>query len=99
MTYGLVFCGNSYHGNTVFKLQKEIIRIMVGIRDRVLQKIKNITTTVSVYISTLIVFTNRQHFKINYDIHNTRINIRNNLDLHYPVSFVSLPEGFTLYWD
>jgi hypothetical protein len=34
MTYGLVFCGNSYHRNTVFKLQKRIIRIMVGIRDR-----------------------------------------------------------------
>jgi hypothetical protein len=34
---------------------------------------------------------NRQHFKINSDTHN--INTRNNLDLHCPVSFVSLPEG------
>jgi hypothetical protein len=34
MTYRLVFWGNSYHKNTVFKLQKRIIRIMVGIRDR-----------------------------------------------------------------
>jgi hypothetical protein len=34
MTYGLVLWGNSYHSNTVFKLQKRIIRIMVGIRDR-----------------------------------------------------------------
>jgi hypothetical protein len=25
MTYGLVFWGNSYHSNTVFKLQKKII--------------------------------------------------------------------------
>jgi hypothetical protein len=33
MTYGLVFWGNSYHSNTVFKLQKRIIRIMVGIRE------------------------------------------------------------------
>jgi hypothetical protein len=33
MTYGLVFWGNSYHSNTVFKLQKRIIRIMVRIRD------------------------------------------------------------------
>jgi hypothetical protein len=33
MTYGLVFCGNSYHSNTVFKLQKRIIRIMVGITE------------------------------------------------------------------
>jgi hypothetical protein len=29
----LVFWGNSYHSNTVFKLQKRIIRIMVRIRD------------------------------------------------------------------
>jgi hypothetical protein len=28
MTYGLVFWGNSYHSNTVFKLQKIIIRIL-----------------------------------------------------------------------
>jgi hypothetical protein len=34
MTYGLVFWGNSYHSDTVFKLQKRIIRIMVGLRYR-----------------------------------------------------------------
>jgi hypothetical protein len=34
MTYRLVFWGNSYHSNTVIKLQKRIIRIVVGIRDR-----------------------------------------------------------------
>jgi hypothetical protein len=33
MSYGLVFWGNSYHSNTVFKLQKKIIRILMGIRD------------------------------------------------------------------
>jgi hypothetical protein len=34
MTYGLVFWGNSYHSSTLFKLQKRIIKIMVGIRDK-----------------------------------------------------------------
>jgi hypothetical protein len=34
MTYGLAFWGNSHYSNSVFKLQKRIIRIMVGIRDR-----------------------------------------------------------------
>jgi hypothetical protein len=34
MSYGLVFWGNSYHSNTILKLQKKIIRIMMGIRDR-----------------------------------------------------------------
>jgi hypothetical protein len=34
MTNGLVFWANSYPSNTVFKLQKRIIRIMVDIRGR-----------------------------------------------------------------
>jgi hypothetical protein len=34
------------------------------------------------------VINNRQHFKINSDIHN--INTRNNLDLHYPQSHLSV---------
>jgi hypothetical protein len=34
------------------------------------------------------VITNRQNFKINSDIHN--INSRNNLDLHYPQSHLSV---------
>jgi hypothetical protein len=34
MSCGLIFWGNSYHSNKVFKLEKRIIRIMVGIRDR-----------------------------------------------------------------
>jgi hypothetical protein len=34
------------------------------------------------------VINNRQHFKINSDIHN--INIRNNLDLYYPLSHLSV---------
>jgi hypothetical protein len=33
MTYGLAFWGNFYHSNTVFKLQKRIIRIMVWFID------------------------------------------------------------------
>jgi hypothetical protein len=59
MTYGLVLGGNSYHGNTVLKLQKKIIRIMVGITGRVmqriLQEIKNTATAVLIYIPTLII--------------------------------------------
>jgi hypothetical protein len=39
MTYGLVFWGNYYNSKRVFKLQKRIIRIMVGIRDSHAEKI------------------------------------------------------------
>jgi hypothetical protein len=56
---------------------------------RIFQEIKNTATTVSIYILTLsLVINNRQHFKINSDIHN--INTRNNLDLHYPQSHMSV---------
>jgi len=34
MTYGLIFWGNSYYSNIIFRLQKRIIRIIVGIRGR-----------------------------------------------------------------
>ena len=34
MTYGIIFWGNSYYSNAIFKLQKRIIRIIVGLRSR-----------------------------------------------------------------
>jgi hypothetical protein len=93
MSYGLVFWGNSYHHNTVFTLHKRIIRIMVGIRGResyreYFRKLKLLPLQ-SQYIYLLLSFViNRQHFKMNSDIHN--INTKNNLDLHYPQSHLSV---------
>ena len=34
MTYGLLFWGNSSHSMEVYRLQKKIIRIMMGARSR-----------------------------------------------------------------
>jgi hypothetical protein len=34
MTYGLIFWGNSSHSGNIFKLQKRIIRIIMGARPR-----------------------------------------------------------------
>ena len=34
MTYGLIFWGNSHHSNIIFRLQKRIVRIILGIRGR-----------------------------------------------------------------
>jgi hypothetical protein len=80
MTYGLVFWDNFYHSSTVFKLQKRIIRIMVGIRDREscrehFRKLKVLPLQPQyTYLLLLLVINNRQRFKINSDIHsiNTR---------------------------
>jgi hypothetical protein len=94
MSYGLVFWGSSYHSNTVFKLKKRIIRIMVGIRDResCREYLRNliILPLQSQYIYALLLFVidNRQHFRLNSDIHN--INTRNNLHFHYPQACLSV---------
>jgi hypothetical protein len=101
MSYGLVFWGNSYHSNTVFKLQNRIFRIMVGIRDRescreYYRKLKILTLQSHyIYLLSLFVINNRQHFKINSDIH--IINTRNNLDLHYPQSHLLVYQKDTHY--
>jgi hypothetical protein len=70
MTYGLVFWDKPYHSNTVLKLQKRIIRIMVGIRDRescreYFRKLKILPLQSQyVYLLLLFVINTRQHFKI-----------------------------------
>jgi hypothetical protein len=94
MNYRLIFWGNSYNSNTIFKLRKRIIKIMVGIRDRescreYFRKLKILPLQSQyIYLLLLFVINNRQHFKINSDIHD--INTRNNLDLHYPQSHLSV---------
>jgi hypothetical protein len=69
MTYGLIFCGNSYYSNTTFRLQKRTIRIIVGIRDRDtcrehLRKLK-ILPLQSQYILSLSLFVinNKNHLR------------------------------------
>jgi hypothetical protein len=94
MTYGIVFWGSSHHSNTVFKLQKGIIRIMVRISERescreYFRKLKILPLQSQyIYLLVLFVINNRQHFKMNSDIH--KINTRNNLGLHYPQSHLTV---------
>jgi hypothetical protein len=90
----LIIQQHSYHSNAVFKLQKRIIRIMVGIRDRescrdYFRKLKILPLQSQyIYLLLLFVINDRQHFKINSHIHN--INAKINLDLHYPLSHLSV---------
>jgi len=34
MTYGLIFWGNSHCSNTIFRMQKRAIRVIMGLRSR-----------------------------------------------------------------
>jgi hypothetical protein len=99
MTYGLIFWGNSHYSNIIFRLQKRMIRIVVGIRGRDscrehIKKLK-ILPLQSQYILSLLLFVvdNGDYFKVNSEIHN--INTRNKSNL--PISNLSVYQKGTYY--
>ena len=101
MTYGLIFWGNSHHSNIIFRLQKRIIGIIVGIkgRDSCREHFKNLKLLPlqSQYIDSLLLFVmdNGDYFKVNSEIHN--INTRNKSNLHLPISNLSICQKGTYY--
>ena len=101
MTYGLIFWGNSHHSSTIFRLQKRIIRTMVGIRSRDscrdhFKRLK-ILPLKSQYLLSLMLFVvdNGDQFKANITIHN--FNTRTKLNLHRPISNLSVHQNGTYY--
>jgi hypothetical protein len=87
LTHELVFWGNSYHSNTVFKLQKRILELCWGLqRERescteYFRKIKilplqsqYIHIYTHTYLLLLFVINSRQCFKVNTDIQVHNIN-------------------------
>jgi hypothetical protein len=101
MTYRLIFWGNSHYSNIIIRLQKRIIRILVGIRGRDscrehFKKLK-ILPLQSQYILSLLLFVidNGDYFKVNSEIHN--INTSNKLNLHLLLSNLSVYHKGTYY--
>jgi len=101
MTYGLIFWGNSHYSSIIFRLQKRIIRIIVGIRGRDscrehFKKLK-ILPLQSQYILSLLLFVinNMDYFMINSEIRN--INTNTELNLHQPISNLSAYQKGTCY--
>jgi hypothetical protein len=101
ITYGLIFWGNSHYSNIIFRLQKRIIRIILGIRGRNscrehFKKLK-ILPLQSQYILSLLHFVvdNGDYFKVNSEIHNT--NTRNKSNLYLPISNLSVYQKGTYY--
>jgi hypothetical protein len=93
MTYRLIFCGNSYYSNSIFRLQKGTIRLIVGIRDRDsrrehFRKLRILPLKPQYILSLpLFVIDNINHFKINCEIRN--INTRTKCNLHQPLPHLS----------
>jgi hypothetical protein len=94
MNYRLIFWGTSSHSTTIFKIQKNIIRIITKcrIRDssRDLFKTLKILPLQSHYMLSLLLFVinNKNKFKLNSDVH--QINTRQKFNFHQPSSSVSL---------
>jgi hypothetical protein len=88
ISYGLIFWGNSSYSNTIFKLQKRVIRIMMnagnGQSCRELFKKLNILPLYSQYILSLLLFVVKHlnMFTLHSIVHS--INTRHCSDLYLP---------------
>jgi hypothetical protein len=88
ITYGLIFWGNSPESIKIFRLQKKIIRIMMGWRSR--DSCKNCFLTWKSYPSLpnilfpfyCSIIRNKNQFQVNSEIH--QINTRQHVNLHQP---------------
>jgi len=85
LTYRIIFWGITHYSNAVFKMQKRIIRIMVGIRNRdscreYCKRVK-ILLLQSQYLLPLLLFVgdNGEYFRSNSEIHS--FNTKNKLNL------------------
>jgi hypothetical protein len=101
MSYGIMFWGNSPHSSIISKMQKRLLRILVGVgyRDscRELFKELKILTLSSQYIFSLLpsVIQNRGHFASNSAYHD--INTRQKNDLHLPHASLTMYQKGVLY--
>ena len=90
INYGLPFWCTSPHSKKIFKMQKRIVRIMMGCRKEVscrnLFRNLKILPLMSQYILSLMMFIikNKGQFTVNSEIHN--ISTRQHTNLHQPTS-------------
>ena len=90
ITYGLPFWGNSPHSTKIFKMQKRMVRIMMGYRNRVscrsLFKKLEILPLTSQYILLLMLFVvkNKHFFILNTENHTKSTRQLNNL--YHPIT-------------
>jgi len=101
MTHGIIFWGTSHHSSIIFKLQKRAVRIIAGLRSRDSCRehfrMLKILPLQSQYILSLLLFVvdNRDHFRVNSEIHH--INTRNKSNLHLPITNLSVYQKGAYY--
>jgi hypothetical protein len=93
MTYGLIFWGNFHYSGIIFRLQKRIIRIILGIRGRDscrehFKKLKILPLQSQYRLSILLfVINNKGYLMVNSEIHN--VNTKTKSNLHRPIPNLS----------
>jgi len=101
ISYGIIFWGNSHLSDSIFKIQKRIIRVITnsGRRDSChdFYKKLQILPLLSQYIFSLLVFVNKNRscFISNSEIHD--INTRHNHNLHLPSTNLTLVQKGVLF--
>jgi len=95
MSYGLLFWGNSPHSQRIFRIQKKIIRIMVGCRSRAscrnLFRELEILPLASQYIYSLLLFVVNNINLFLFNSNNSTKTTRQAINLHQPLT------NFTVY--
>ena len=101
MSYGIIFWGNSPHSSIIFKMQKRVIRTMMGCGYRescrkLFVELKILPLT-SQYIFSLLLFVvnNRNYFIPNSIFHDSNIRHRN--DLHLPQATLAMYQKGVYY--
>ena len=94
IAYGIIFWGGSNYNKIIFKIQKRVVRIIMGAgrRDscRTIFKKLNVLPLQAQYIFSLLMFVvkNKDVFKTNLEVHG--LNTRAKHDLHIPVANLSI---------
>jgi hypothetical protein len=94
MSYSIIFWGNSLYSNNIFRLQKRITRIIMGVNSihscRQLFKILQILPLHSQYTLSLVlsVINNKNQFMVSSEVHS--INTRSSSNLFQPLSHLTI---------
>lgn len=94
MNYGIIFWGNRYYSNNIFRLQKKVVRNVSGIRHnnscRYYFKSLSILTLKSQYLLLVLSFVanNMNLYETCAGVHGN--NTRRNTDLYHPSTRLSI---------
>jgi hypothetical protein len=103
LSYSLPFWWNSPHSIKIFRIQKKIIRIMMGCKSRTscrkLFRRLEILPFVSQHISSLMLFVveNKNLFILNSENHTK--NTRQSNNFHQPITTLTMYQGGVYYMD